>query len=335
MKQIIFILITLGLVAGCAKKDAAPDEAKSEGKAESKSENAWKAGRNENGESVVTLDTNTQARIQLKVESPAAAQLQPEVKGFGRVLDPAPLVAAVAEIQIARAAAKTSSQELERLKNLAAQNNASARALEAAEAAATRDQAAAESAEMKLALDWGKIIANRNDLPPFVNSLASLETALVRVDLPAGEVLPSPPVSAQLFLAGDESHPVGAEFLDEAVGVDPPTQGRGFLFLVKNRPAGFSPGAAVTASVQIPGEPLGGVTVPRNAILRKDGATWIFLQTGENDFTRRKIDLDRATGAGWFVRGNLKPDDRIVTVGAQTLLSQELSAGGFQSGDRD
>lgn len=44
-----------------------------------------------NGQTVVKLDPNEQSLIGLKVAPLQAAQAPSEVKGFGRVLDPAPL----------------------------------------------------------------------------------------------------------------------------------------------------------------------------------------------------------------------------------------------------
>ena len=77
----------------------------------------------------------------------------------------------------------------------------------------------------------------------------------------------------------------------------------------------------------MPGDPLTGVIVPRDSIVRLEGAGWVYVMNkGGESFTRRKIPLDRPTDAGWFVTGSLKTDDYIVVTGAQTLLSEELKA---------
>jgi hypothetical protein len=70
-----------------------------------------------------------------------------------------------------------------------------------------------------------------------------------------------------------------------------------------------------------------GVIIPRDAVVRLEGSGWVYqMNKGGESFTRRKIPLDRATDAGWFVTGSLKTDDYIVVTGAQTLLSEELKA---------
>src|SRR5437773_9269041 len=291
--------------------------------------------RDAHGAIIVTLDVEAQKRIGLEVESPAAAQWQPEAKGYGHVLDPAPLASLMAELAPAHVAAETSQREFERLKTLAEQNNASLRALQAAEATAKRDQLLVESRRTRLMLGWGKAVLERDDPPAFVKSLASREQALVRVDLPAGESLNRPPSSARLISLSDSEHPVAAEFFDAAPAVDPQTQGQGFLFLVGGKPAGFSPNAAVTAYLEIPGESLNGVIVPSSAVIRYQGKAWVYVQTGDKEFTRREIPLDHPGANGWFVSSGVRDKDRVVASGAQTILSEELNQSGFMGSARD
>jgi hypothetical protein len=50
---------------------------------------------------------------------------------------------------------------------------------------------------------------------------------------------------------------------------------------------------------------------------------------------RKEISLDRLTDNGWFVSENLSATNRVVVTGAQTVLSAELSGGGFNTGQRD
>src|SRR4029077_12761487 len=258
---------------------------------------------------------------------PEPAQISPELKGYGRVLDPAPLVALINELAGARAAYAASSNELARLKTLAGQGNASARALQAAEAAALRDQLAVQSAQDRLALSWGKVVADQTDLPGFIQSLTSLETALVRLDLPAGETLPSPPTCARIDTLAGKS--LEAEFLGLASSVDPQMQGQGFLFLSKPNTARLAPGQSVTGYIKIPGEPLAGVIIPREAVVRTEGAGWVYVfESGGEAFTRIQVPLDHPTEAGWFVLKNAVPGQYVVATGAQQLLSLEQKGQG-------
>jgi multidrug efflux system membrane fusion protein len=282
-----------------------------------------KVSRNASGEIVLTMDEETQKRIALKIAALVPMQLEPEVKGYGRVLDPAPLSSLVAELVSARATAEASQKELERLKVLSAQDNASPRALQAAEAAAQRGNALAESARQRLLVAWGKGIADRAGLATFVQSLASGENALVRINLQAGEFLKTQPLGARLFALSDENSAVEAEFIGTAPAVDAQTQGQGFLFLVKSRQQGFTPGAALLGYLKIAGEAQSGVVIPRAAVTRFNGKPWIYLLTDADTFLRREISLERPLAEGWFAAQDMKPGDRVVVGGAQLLLSEE------------
>ena len=145
----------------------------------------------------------------------------------------------------------------------------------------------------------------------------------------------SPPSSVRLVSVGDGERSITADFFDSAPTVDPQTQGAGFLFLIAGKPSAFSPNAALTGYVKVPGDSLNGVTVSRDAVIRYEGKTWVYLQTGDNEFTRREVPLDYPAEKGWFVPSGLTGKDRVIVGGAQTILSTELSSGGFLSGERE
>jgi hypothetical protein len=316
----ILILSALVLV-GCAQKEK--DEAKAPA-AEKSAEPESHVKHGTNGETIVTFDAATQKLMGLQTTALQAAQLTPELKGYGRVLDVAPLTSLVADLMAAQAASAASQAELARLKTLAAQNNASERSLQAAEAAAARDRSQVESMRLRLLSAWGQAIAQRPDLPAFVQSLSSLTSALVQLDLPAGQPLSSLPTGARLLALADETKAVPAEFVSPAPTVDPQMQGRGFLFLLTTNSSHLAPGAAVSGFLELPGEAQSGVELPRSAIVRFNGTTWVYLQQSEEAFERREVKLDSFLSEGWFVRERVKPGDRVVTVGAQQLLSEEL-----------
>ena len=321
-KNFIFplaVIFSIAVLAGCSKSggDKPAD-------APEKAEVQNKAG--------VTIDAATQERIGLKVETPAATQWQPEAKSYGRVIDPATLTAAVSDLESARAAAEVSGKEFERQKTLAAQNNASARTLETAKASSTHDGLAFESALAKFKLDWGSALAEGANRQTTLSKIINGTAALVRVDLPAGETLPSPPASARIVALTDETKFVTAAFVGATDGVNPQTQSQSFFFLVKGQP--LTPGAAVTGYLRISGDAVGGVVVPASAILRHEGKGWVYVQTETNQFVRVEVPLDRLVDRGWFVKDNLSATNRIVVSGAQTVLSAELG-GGFNTGTRD
>ncbi len=275
------------------------------------------------GEATVTLDEGTQRLIALKVESVTPAKASRELKGYGRVLDPAPLMVLAAELASAQAALASSQKESDRLKLLNEGKNASDRALQGAESTARRDQILVESLRARLSLGWGKLIAERTDLPAFLRSLASLESALVRIDLPAGDSTTASPVGARIVVAAEEGTPVAAEFFGPATTIDPQNQGQGFLFLVKKASRRLMPGTALVGYLNLPGEPEGGWIVPDSCVVRHTAQGWIYVQTGDDRFARRRIPLDHPTENGWFVQKGVGANERVVVSGAQALLSEE------------
>jgi hypothetical protein len=279
-----------------------------------------------NGEVSITLDAETRSRVGLQLAALAATNLPPEVKGYGRVLDPAPLLALLAELEPAKVAAEASRKELDRLQTLRAQDNASDRALQAAEAVAVRDRLLVESLRARLVLGWGRAIADSDRLGDQVKSLAALQGALVRIDLPAGEMLPGKPTNAWLVPLATGAKPVRAEFVGPATSTDLQFQGQGFLFLARD--GAPTPGAALTGFIQTDGAPLRGLLIPADAVARHAGKSWVWVQTAADTFARREVAPGRARGEAYFVSGGFSVGEKVVTTGAQQLLSEELKGQG-------
>jgi len=273
---------------------------------------------------MVELKADVQRTLHLKIEPLGAASAPPEIPGYGRVLDPAPLAAAVSEWATARAASVASEQEFERVDLLRKQNTASVRALQAAEAAAERDRLLVEAIRDRIALSWGHTVSRRADLSGLIRDLTSQDRVIVRVELPIGEEPSVWPQRARLTALTEPGKVLEAEFLGPAPATDPQLQGRGFLFLTRANPLNLTPGAAVSASLELGGETLRGVMLPESALLRYDTQTWIYLQKNPTTFARTPVSLGPSVPGGWLVTRGLRAADRAVTQGAQALLSEEL-----------
>ncbi len=281
-----------------------------------------KISRGKEGEIIVTLDAEAQKRIALAVSPVTATNLNEEIKGFGRVLSPALLVETLSEITSTEVAAKNSREEFTRLKSLA--DSASLKSLQAAEATSRRDELTVELARNKLLGNWGAAIAQRKDLPEFARALLSREKTLVRVDLPPGENFPNTPKTARIAPLGSAKF-LAAEFLEFAPNIESSLQGQSFLFLIEEKNSSLAPGAAVIAYLPLGKKSISGAIIPRDAVLRHQGKTWIYAQTSETTFARREVELKQSLADGWFIP-NFDPALRVVTVGAQTLLSEEMKS---------
>ncbi len=163
--------------------------------------------------------------------------------------------------------------------------------------------------------------------------VTQFETALARVVLPAGDPAASQHGPATVLVLGHDDHPLTGERV-ASVGVDPRTQGETLLIQVHADGFALRPGQAVIAYIPSEEQPSVGVIVPREAVVRYSGSALVFVKTEAETFEQREIATDHPTDAGWFVSGGLKPGDRVVVVGAQTVLS-EVFKSQIPSGDAD
>ena len=69
------------------------------------------------------------------------------------------------------------------------------------------------------------------------------------------------------------------------------------------------------------------VSVPRGALLRDDGRAWVFVEAEMGRFVRREVALDQPARGSWLLRGGVRIGERVVSVGGQSLLSEELKSG--------
>ncbi len=148
---------------------------------------------------------------------------------------------------------------------------------------------------------------------------------LARVDVPAGETIAGSVTAASIVPLGYENRPVRGERISLAAAVDPKTQGQPFLFRVPDPSFALRPGLSVTAWLELPGLPRQGVILPRAAVVRQSGKTWVYVQTAADEFTRREVKLEEPGAEGWFTT-SLLAGSRVVTNGAQALLSEEFKS---------
>ena len=152
--------------------------------------------------------------------------------------------------------------------------------------------------------------------------VARFDKMLARVDLPAGEVAGSKISTARIVAVGREEQQVRGERVALVPLADPRTLGEGYLFRVPGFGGILRPGAAVTAYLQVDGKPSTGFLIPQSAVVRSGGKTWIYRQIADDKYTRQEVTLASGSNRGWLVAG-VTERDRVVTVGAQLLLSEE------------
>lgn len=343
-RALIFIIIGLAIGGGGvwlathgsgAKPDADDKKAAADEKpAADDEESKTTISHDTNGNVVVGMDDETQGNAGIVVANPTAAQFAPEVKTYGHVVDPAPIADLMIQLVAAEATFDNSHQELERAKTLKAQNNTSDRAFQSAEAAYKENMAAAMGIRAKLQLSWGDKLADLTGnvvVPPGTERKPPPgpmpfegRNALIRLDLPSGESLGDVPDTARVVPLGTNRQSVIAQYYDEIPAVDSQTLMRSFLFYTTNS---LKAGEPVTGYLQTGGEPIKGVIIPREAVVRTEGKGWVYvLNSNGASFTRKEVPLDHAVENGWFVASGITSADHVVVTGAQVLLSEELKA---------
>jgi len=300
----------------------APEEKKSEG-AEASSPAVVK--RSAEG-AVIQLDPATRDRIGLQATALAQTQLAEELRGVGRVLDPSALAVPFYERESARTALEVAEKEYQRVGALQRGSaNASQREFEAASAALERDRAAFDSAQARLVSVFGpELVARRDELASLVRALVAREVAVARIDLPVGDPPSARPTGARVAALGDEeAEPKDATLLGPAPDADPVTQGRGFLVRIEHMP--WPPGTALVGFLTLGDHPRSGVLVPRSALVRYEGRTFVYVEHPDNTIERRPVEIAQMTGDGAFIPAGLAAGEQVVVVGAQQLLSTELA----------
>jgi len=277
---------------------------------------------------VIQLGPGTRDRIGLQVTTLAKTQRAQELRGVGRVLDPSALAVPFYDRESARTALEVAEKEYQRVGALQRGSaNASQRELEAARAALERERAAFDSAQARLLSVFGpEVVARRDELAALVRALAAREVAVARIDLSVGETPTARPTGARVAALGDEeAEPKDATLLGPAPDADPVTQGRGYLVRIEHMP--WPPGTPLVGFLAWGDHPTSGVLVPRSALVRYEGRTFVYLEHPDdaNTIERRPVEVAQMTRDGAFIPTGLAVGDQVVVVGAQQLLSTELA----------
>lgn len=153
--------------------------------------------------------------------------------------------------------------------------------------------------------------------------LQRFDRLLARVELPVGSAVDGEVTGARVLLAGHGHDPLcSAHVCPTSMG----TGAHGPMYVISVEPDRFPlrPGMPVAAYLETSGEVRQGVTIPRSAVVRFAAKAWAYVQTAEDKFTRRELELETPVADGWFTSKGFTGDERVVVRGAQALLSAEL-----------
>jgi hypothetical protein len=271
---------------------------------------------------LVKMDTATQARLGIATQPLAAAVRGSQMGAFARALDPGPLAQLESDIAAATATSAASQAEANRTRTLnAADQTVSKQAAEAAQAQARSDAAKLELLRRRVGLEWSPALARWSDArrSRLVADIALGRAALVRVDSATGLAQARGVVSLQPASGGE----VRAEILGPTRTGDPRLQSTGLLALVTGPRAVEFGAGTVTPATLASGASQSGVVIPRAALLRGAGRTFVYLRRNATDFERREVPAALSDPAGLFVTAGFSPGEAVVTKGAQQLFAAQ------------
>src|SRR6516165_2943745 len=288
-----------------------------------------------NRQTIITLDPETQSQIGITLAPLKAITTHQQITAPAVILSAQELVtarnnyvAAQTALEKARANVEVAEQESDRLKALYQDNqNASQKALQSAQGTLRSAQADAQAAQQDLALQAAALRQSWGDMipkwlvgdPPQLDRVFNQRDFLVQVTVPAG-VASTAPETASLELPG--SGYTQARLISTFPRVDPRIQGASFLYLAQNHFA-LAPGLNVSARLPVGGL-VRGVLVPQRSVVGWQGNAWVYEELSPGHFVRGEIATDTVLANGVIVSGGLSPGHRIVTTGAQALLSEEF-----------
>ncbi|HEV2116276.1 MAG TPA: hypothetical protein VGR48_09650 [Terriglobales bacterium] len=289
----------------------------------------------ENGRTMIRLDARTQAREGIEVAAVQQVSRRAELRGTAVILPVGDLavlrnsyVAAQSKLERDQVGLKVAGSQDERTKKLYQQNqNMSLKAVQDADAAWRTDQAqvAADKQDAELQLEtvrqrWGQAMAGWVAASaPTLQAVLEQRAFLAQLIFPPDQEA-RPPARLSLATPGNRLAP--AQLAGPMPQVNPQIQGVSFLYLVSSRP-GMAAGMNLAALVPV-GPLLRGSVIPVSAVVWWQGKAWAYQESSENTFTRHEVPTQNPLSDGYFVPGNAFARTKIVTAGAQALLSEEF-----------
>ena len=289
----------------------------------------------DDGKTVLSFDHAAQRANGIVISVLAATTQRAQAQATGVVVQLQPLLDLKASYNTpatdlirARANARASSAEYERLRLLNQDGkNAADKAVEAARATAESDAALVQNAQQAITvlkgstlLHWGPVVASWIEgNSPQLDALLMQRTFLLQVTSTTAGPFATPQQAVVQYPDGNHAT---AQFVSVLPQLDPRLQVPSLLYLIAPH-AGLVPGVNVSVFLPSGGEQTG-VVVPSSAVVWSQGSAWCYVERSPAKFERISVGTGRPEAHGWFVKESIQPGARVVTSGAQTLLSEEF-----------
>ena len=293
---------------------------------------------NINAEPIVTLEEDALQNSGIKTLILTAAEYNPEIISYGMVTNIQPLLeirsryfAAKANYIRAKAEFSQAEKNITRLRNLHQNEAISTRKLQNQQASWQSLKANLEATEQHLQsvrnaiiLNWGQQLSTwivTTDSPQ-LKQLLNRKLTLLTIIFPANNKLPEQQNSIFIQRAGLRNLAQTAQLLDIAPATDLRSQGDSFFFLTQAKK--LRSGMNLTAWIPLETNRQIGVLIPASSVIWHLGQAYIYIQSGNGQFTRHLLKNPLASDNGYFVAQGLSPGEKLVISGAQMLLSEEF-----------
>jgi len=242
-----------------------------------------------------------------------------------QVLDATPLVTLLSDLRAAQVAAAASHSELERAQKLHADEaNVSLKVVEAARTQSAADTGRVNALRVQLVSTWGRSVAALQEIERdrLIADLLASHASLLRAELRQSDNVVPQFRQARVHALDKETLNNEASWPAQIIGLAAQApQGFGHAYLLRVN-TGLQAGQMFTAELIDPRKTTAGIKIPRSAIVRWQGSTWVFTDE-ENKFTRRIIHPLAWLDDGCLVQEDLQAGQHIVTAGAAMLLAAE------------
>lgn len=192
------------------------------------------------------------------------------------------------------------------------------RTAQAAQAQASADAAKLALLRRRIGLEWGSAFMADGFRTRLLAELAAGRAALVRIDAPAGAMNAR---NVQLELGQGERLAVAV--LGAARTADTRLQSGGLVGVARGSAVarlavGLTAPAVLSGSVGA-----GGVLIPRAAVMRAQGKTFIYVRQGSAHFERRILTGVAPQAGGLFAADGARTGEAVVVSGAAAIFATE------------
>jgi hypothetical protein len=242
-------------------------------------------------------------------------------------------LAAQAQQDSALARYQAADQNLSRTRNLHEQDIVSTRRLQEQQALWRNDKAnlATSSYQQQTLLStsylqWGELLTGwfTQNTHPQAEHFLKNRAQLLQISLPSNTHLKPGQKTLWIDEQGRRQNAVAASLIAIAPQVDPVTQGERLFCKLEARKLPLGTRFTAWLADEEDDKQSNGVIIPEHAVVWHLGQSFVFIKTAADQFERRLLPELIPGPNGYFASTGFKPNEDIVTTGAQTLLSQEL-----------